>query len=226
MKKKFTYILIFFLIIFGVLRISGMLSYYNIASTGTEPNLKLNSHFVGSNLITPKRLDFAYYSSFNEDIGEMIIIQRLIALPNDVVKSIDGIFFVNDINVDDSLNLRYSYKLSIEDFNRHIKNDFVNDESFFAYPINSDSIVTFLDEDYVEKSPINLKRQISNGSSGLSKDIKSKTNLSWTINNFGPITIPEGKYFFVGDNRDNSLDSRYNGFIDEKDIKGALLLQF
>lgn len=225
MKKKLTYILIFLLIVFGVARLSGMLSYYNIASTGTEPNLKLNSHFVGSNLMTPKRLDFAYYNSFNEDLGEMIIIQRLIAMPNDVVKCVDGRFFVNDIDVDDSLNLRYSYKLSIDDFNSHIKHDFVNDESFYAYPINKDSIVAFLDEDYVEDLSISLQRQMSNDYSNLSKDMSSKTN-DWTINNFGPITIPEGKYFFVGDNRDNSLDSRYNGLVDEKDIKGALLFQF
>ncbi len=213
-------------IIFGVARLTGMISYYNIASTGTEPNLKLNSHFVGSNLITPKRLDFAYYNSVNEQFGKMTIIQRLIALPNDVVRCVDGKFFVNDKNIDNALSLRYSYKLSKEDFNTHIINDFVDDESFYAYPTSSDSIVAFLDEDYVKDLTFNLKRELSHDSSNLSKDIKSKTNLSWTINNFGPITIPAGKYFFVGDNRDNSLDSRYSGFVDEEDIKGALLFQF
>ncbi len=32
--------------------------------------------------------------------------------------------------------------------------------------------------------------------------------------------IPKGKYFLIGDNRNNSTDSRILGFIDEKDIKG------
>lgn len=38
--------------------------------------------------------------------------------------------------------------------------------------------------------------------------------------NFGPVTVQEGHYFMMGDNRDNSLDSRYWGQVDEKLIKG------
>ena len=158
-------------------------------------------------------------------MGKMIVIQRIIAMPNDVLKCVDGRFFVNDIDVDDALTLRYSYKLSTKDFNTFIKNDFIDDESFVNYPISADSIVTFLDEDYVKNLSLNLKRHMLSETLSLAKDLSSKSH-NWTINNFGPITIPEGNYFFVGDNRDNSLDSRYNGLVDEKDIKGALLFQF
>jgi signal peptidase I len=38
--------------------------------------------------------------------------------------------------------------------------------------------------------------------------------------NFGPVIIPENQYLMLGDNRDNSADSRYIGFIQRKALIG------
>ncbi len=39
---------------------------------------------------------------------------------------------------------------------------------------------------------------------------------------FGPVTVPQGKYLMLGDNRDHSGDSRWFGFVPRKNICGRV----
>jgi signal peptidase I len=44
---------------------------------------------------------------------------------------------------------------------------------------------------------------------------------------YGPVTVPAGQYFMMGDNRDNSQDSRFWGFLPASYVKGkALFIYF
>ena len=92
----------------------------------------------------------------------------------------------------------------------------------FKYPINEEQGLK--EVDYV-------KRLI--GLPGETLEIKDNTvyinetplkesylNAGTDMPNYGPITIPEGMYFMMGDNRNNSSDSREWGFVSEEYLIG------
>jgi signal peptidase I len=44
--------------------------------------------------------------------------------------------------------------------------------------------------------------------------------------NYGPVTVPAGEYFMMGDNRDDSYDSRYWGFVPRDNIIGTPIVVY
>jgi len=70
---------------------------------------------------------------------------------------------------------------------------------------------------------------ISKGSVYINDQKLDEPYLTTTIvGNFGPYTVPEGSYFMMGDNRNNSKDSRYwnNTFVKKDKILGKALFKY
>lgn len=53
---------------------------------------------------------------------------------------------------------------------------------------------------------------------------RSNRDLFERRDNFGPYIVPRNKLFVMGDNRDQSYDSRYWGYVDLKDVRGMALI--
>jgi signal peptidase I len=80
------------------------------------------------------------------------------------------------------------------------------------------STTTRIDEEG-NKQPVYIKQE---DFFGVKHSIYQNTNQE--SENFEDIVVPEGQYFAMGDNRDDSADSRFWGFVPEKNIVGKAVL--
>ncbi len=74
-----------------------------------------------------------------------------------------------------------------------------------------------LDEPWLKRFP--YSKYFADGNNILPKSINPRDN-------FGPIVIPNECYFMMGDNRDNSSDSRFWGVLNYKYIRGQAILVY
>jgi signal peptidase I len=86
-----------------------------------------------------------------------------------------------------------------------------------------------LEEPYVESTYVPDEPMERDGATGyawhlgaMPADVNRETYAP-TRDNWGPLIVPEGHYLLLGDNRDQSLDSRYMGFIPREVVRGKAL---
>ena len=142
-------------------------------------------------------------------------------MENDVLHIKNGIVFVNDKNIDESIDLMYTYVLSEQDFENVIHKVEFTDKNQMQ-KIDENKLQVNLEVSLAKKIGLDDKRLITEANKP-DERISKLYHRKWNKDNFGPLKISIGKVFVLGDNRDNSEDSRYIGLIDNNDIKGVVI---
>ena len=109
-----------------------------------------------------------------------------------------------------------------------IRNPKRGDIVVFIYPVNpnkdfikrvigiSGDVIEIRDKKlYLNHKRVNQDYGVYTDSRILSAKVRPRDN-------FGPITVPEQSLFVMGDNRDESFDSRFWGFVDRSLVKGKV----
>ena len=127
-------------------------------------------------------------------------VKRIVGMPGDTLEMRSGRLFRNGI-------------LQDEPYARHTSPGVdVSDEEFewqLAYLLGANDPVQT-----PPRSPLSVGR------------LEASASYHPTRNNWGPLVVSEGNYFVLGDNRDNSLDSRYWGLVADSLVRGQPLVVY
>lgn len=204
----------FIVTLFIIAKLSGVLQYAFVPLAGNEPTIKRKSFIFMTNILPYEKFKMIAYNQNNLDYPQGAYVQRLIGTENDVILIENGDLYVNGILIDE-FNVKHSYKID-----RGYVNDLLSKgtEESEIFQIDDNYFITQLSDKELNDNFFH-ERFINPNTN---QDIRKIYHKDWSADNFGPVRVPSGKLFFLGDSRNASLDSRYLGFVDEKDAVGRV----
>jgi signal peptidase I len=187
-------------------------------SCANEPTFGIRKFFAISKLKKPRRFNLVSYRAIVPPGGITILTHRLCGLPGDTLEIKAGILYVNGQDADKSLRLKHIFKMPIEE-SHGIEYD---KKQAYTIPPYTNTLYISLEDKEVEQKKLHCERYVL--PSGLrDEDIYMAFKKNWNQDHFGPLRVPQGKWFVLGDNRGNSRDSRYLGLVEQSKYVGTVL---
>jgi signal peptidase I len=201
--KEFKEIVIVFVCVF-VFR-SSFLNWYLIPSGSMLPTLKIGDHVVVNKLSYGFMLPFMETRIMSWDKpkkGDIVVFQgpssegAQVLIKRVIATAGDNVSFDNGVLKINGIPSKETIEL-----NRSVLEDIGNNDDLSDYLL--------INESGFSKLPYHILRKKNGG-------VTSAEKKTWIV--------PEGKIFCIGDNRDNSYDGRFWGFIDQNSVYGRAFL--
>ncbi|GLB53032.1 signal peptidase I [Neptunitalea chrysea] len=190
------------------------LSIYTISSSSSAPNLLPGEIVFSSNLKEPERYDFVVFK-LPDSTSNMV--QRVCGMPGDTIEIFQSNLYVGEYSPDDKdFKVKHFYII-----HKNLLYSISDMEYRQGHPIGNDSVFIGLTakENKIVGEPEIAIPDVPN------PIMKNKYGKPWGLVNFGPYIVPENSVFVLGDNRENSRDSRYFGCVAKNDIVGTILFK-
>lgn len=189
----------------------GFFEAYVIPSGSMLPSLLIHDHIFVNKFVYGLRVPFSekWLVQFGEvKRGDVIVfkypedmstfyIKRVVGIPGDKIEYDNGTLYLNDKIVEKNV------PISEEDWNWMTQEVF--DKGHVGISAQKDQYAHFTEILADKQHSIILQKN---------RVFDAK---------FGPYTVPENSLFVMGDNRDNSRDSRYWGFLPKENILGRAM---
>lgn len=202
----------------------GYISAFRTSTISMEPSISRGQSFYVYKTTIFSRGDivaYHYKPEENKDSATTFLaISRIAGVEKDKIQLKRGLLYVNDTLKDDSLKRCFFFLVS--------KNDLSDNEDFSVEKGNlfdeGDSVL--INTTYSKTEELHFQGKAIRFFSRycVGYPFFENSNESWTLENFGPVYVPQDCYFLVSDNRSNASDSRMNGFARKKDMIGKVIL--
>jgi len=218
------------MLLYALARLTGIFNVHSLPTVSMEPNFPKGRIVFSSSLVRPEMGDVAVYHDTClaiPGVREAKVepyMGRIVAAGGDSFEIKKGQTFVNGVQTLAGLRVYYRWMAATRDLDEHPEL-LAGIPEYLQERFSGDNKVLTLDETAAEKIKQQIRlRRMDDSLGPIAETNPWHPGLSqWTLDHFGPVLVPQGHFFILGDNRHNSEDSRFRGFIPENDIKAKVI---